>query len=184
MGADRAVGRYIAVEGPIGVGKTALARRLATEFGSRLLLEQVEENPFLRKFYDDPEKHAFQAQLFFLLERYRQQRELAQLELFSQGVVGDYLFAKDGIFASITLGPDEFQLYQQIFQLLDRRLPRPDLVVYLEARPEVLLKRLRKRDRDFERGIAPEYLEKLTEAFRDYFYNYTEAPLLVVNCSD
>lgn len=184
MAADRAAGRYIAVEGPIGVGKTALARRLATEFGSRLLLEQVEENPFLKRFYEDAEKHAFQTQLFFLLERYRQQHELAQQDLFTQGTVADYLFAKDGIFAGITLNADEFNLYQQIFRLLDQRLPRPDLVIYLEARPEVLLRRLRKRDRDFERGISPEYLQKLTEAFRNYFYNYTEAPLLVVNCSN
>src|SRR5437016_10742119 len=184
MAADRTTGRYIAVEGPIGVGKTALARRLATEFGARLLLEQVEENPFLRRFYEDPERHAFQTQLFFLLERYRRQWELGQLELFAQGIVADYLFAKDGIFAAVTLGPDEFHLYQQILQLLDRRLPRPDLVIYLEARPEVLLRRLRKRDRDFERAITPEYLERLTEAFRDCFHRYTEAPLLVVNCSD
>jgi deoxyadenosine/deoxycytidine kinase len=184
MAADRTTARYIAVEGPIGVGKTALARRLATEFGSRPLLEQVEENPFLRRFYEDPEKHALQTQLFFLLERYRQQRELGQLDLFAQGTVADYLFAKDAIFASITLGADEFQLYQQIFQLLDQRLPRPDLVIYLEARSEVLLRRLRKRDRDYERGISPEYLDKLTEAFRNYFHHYTEAPLLVVNCSD
>jgi len=184
MAADRATGRYIAVEGPIGVGKTALARRLAAEFGSRLLLEQVEENPFLRRFYEDPEKYAFQTQLFFLLERYRQQHELGQLDLFAQGTVADYLFAKDGIFAGVTLGPDEFQLYHQIFQLLDQRLPHPDLVIYLEARPEVLLRRLRKRDREFERGITQEYLEKLTEAFRSYFHHYTEAPLLVINCSD
>ncbi len=184
MAADRTTGRYIAVEGPIGVGKTALARRLATEFGARLLLEQVEENPFLRRFYEDPEKYAFQTQLNFLLERYRQQQELTQVELFQQGLVADYLFAKDGIFAALTLGPDEFHLYQQIFQLLDRRLPRPDLVIYLEARPDVLLRRLRKRDREFERGIRPEYLERLTEAFRSYFHQYTEAPLLVVNCSD
>jgi deoxyadenosine/deoxycytidine kinase len=184
MAAERATGRYIAVEGPIGVGKTALARRLAAEFGSRLLLEQIEENPFLRRFYDDPDKYAFQTQLFFLLERYRQQCELGQLDLFAQGTVADYLFAKDGIFAGVTLGPDEFQLYHQIYELLDQRLPRPDLVIYLEARPEVLLRRLRKRDRDFERGITQEYLEKLTEAFRTYFHRYTEAPLLVVNCSD
>jgi deoxyadenosine/deoxycytidine kinase len=184
MAAVRATGRYIAVEGAIGVGKTALARRLATEFGARLLLEQVEENPFLRRFYEDPEKYAFQTQLFFLLERYRQQRELAQLDLFGQGVVADHLFAKDGIFAAVTLGADEFQLYQQIYQLLDQRLPRPDLVIYLEARPEVLLKHIAKRDRDFERNIRPGYLEKLTEAFRNYFHHYTETPLLVVNCSD
>jgi deoxyadenosine/deoxycytidine kinase len=184
MAADRTAARYIAVEGPIGVGKTALARRLAAEFGSRLLLEQVEENPFLRKFYEAPGKHAFQTQLYFLLERYRQQRELGQLDLFAQGIVSDYLFAKDGIFAGLTLDSDEFQLYQQIFQLLDRRLPRPDLVIYLEARPEVLLRRLRKRDRDYERNISPEYLERLTEAFRNYFHHYTDAPLLLVNCSD
>jgi deoxyguanosine kinase len=184
MAADRTTGRYIAVEGPIGVGKTALARRLAAEFGSRLLLEQVEENPFLRRFYEEPERYAFQTQLFFLLERYRQQHELGQLDLFSQGTVADYLFAKDAIFAALTLNADEFQLYQQIYQLLDRRLPRPDLVIYLEARPEVLLRRLRKRDRDFERGISPEYLGRLTEAFREYFHHYTETPLLVVNCSD
>jgi deoxyadenosine/deoxycytidine kinase len=184
MGADRTTARYIAVEGPIGVGKTALARRLATEFGSRLVLEQVDENPFLKRFYENPEQHALQAQLFFLLERYRQQLELGQLDLFSQGTVADYLFAKDAIFAGITLNADEFQLYQQIFQLLDQRLPRPDLVIYLEARPEVLLRRLRKRDREYERRIGPEYLEKLTEAFRAYFHRYSEAPLLVVNCSD
>ena len=184
MAADRTTGRYIAVEGPIGVGKTALARRLATEFGMRLLLEQVEENPFLRKFYEEPERYAFQTQLFFLLERYRQQSELGQLDLFEQGTVADYLFAKDAIFAALTLNADEFQLYQQIFQLLDRRLPRPDLVIYLEARPEVLLRRLRKRDRDFERGLTPEYLGRLTEAFREYFHHYAETPLLVINCSD
>jgi deoxyguanosine kinase len=184
MAADRTAARYIAVEGPIGVGKTALARRLAAAYGARLLLEQAEENPFLRKFYEDPGKHAFQTQLFFLLERYRQQRELGQLELFSQGVVADYLFAKDGIFAALTLDSDELQLYQQIYRLLDRSLPRPDLVIYLEARPEVLLRRLRKRDRDYERNISPEYLERLTEAFRNYFHHYTDAPLLLVNCSD
>ena len=184
MAADRTGGRYIAVEGPIGVGKTALARRLASEFGSRLVLEHVDENPFLRKFYDDAGKHAFQTQLFFLLERYRQQLELGQRELFTQGVVADYLFAKDGIFASITLSAEEFHLYQQIFQLLDQQLPRPDLVIYLEARPEVLLRRLKKRDRDYERGISPEYLQKVTEGFRNYFHHYSAAPLLVINCSD
>src|SRR5438552_12461564 len=135
MAADWTTGRYIAVEGPIGVGKTALARRLATEFGARLLLEQVEENPFLRKFYEDPEKHAFQTQLFFLLERYRQQHTIEQLDLFSKGTVADYMFARDAIFAQVTLNPDEFRLYQQIYELLDRQLPRPDLVIYLEARP-------------------------------------------------
>ena len=184
MGADRRVGRYIAVEGPIGVGKTALARRLATEFGSDLVLERVEDNPFLRKFYEHPERHAFQTQLFFTLERYRQQQELAAQGAGPGGAVSDYLFAKDGIFAGVTLGPDELALYRQIFRLLDAQMPRPDLVIYLEARTDVLVRRIRRRDRDFERGITPEYLERLTQAFRSFFHHYTEAPLLVINCSE
>jgi deoxyguanosine kinase len=184
LAADRTSARYIAVEGPIGVGKTALARRLANEFGSRLVLEHVEENPFLKRFYEDAGKHAFQTQLFFLLERWRQQRELGQLDLFSEGTVADYLFAKDTVFAGITLGPDELGLYQRIFQLLDREIPRPDLVIYLEARPEILLRRIRKRGREYERAVTQEYLERLTEAFRAYFHDYTDAPLLVVNCSN
>jgi deoxyadenosine/deoxycytidine kinase len=184
MGADRRVGRYIAVEGPIGVGKTALARRLATEFGSDLVLERVEDNPFLRKFYEHPERHAFQTQLFFTLERYRQQQELAAQGVGAGGAISDYLFAKDAIFAGVTLGPDELALYRQIFHLLDAQMPRPDLVIYLEARTDVLVRRIRKRDRDFERGITPEYLERLTQAFRSFFHHYTEAPLLVINCSE
>jgi deoxyguanosine kinase len=184
MGVDRRVGRYIAVEGPIGVGKTALARRLATEFGSDLVLERIEDNPFLRKFYEHPERHAFQTQLFFTLERYRQQQDLAAQGVGPAGAVSDYLFAKDGIFAGVTLGPDELALYRQIFQLLDAQMPRPDLVIYLEARTDVLVRRIRKRDRDFERGITPEYLERLTQAFRSFFHHYTEAPLLVINCSE
>jgi deoxyguanosine kinase len=184
MAADRTTARYIAVEGPIGVGKTALARRIAAEFGSRLVLEHVEENPFLKRFYEDAGKHAFQTQLFFLLERWRQQRELGQLDLFSEGTVADYLFAKDNLFAQLTLGSDELSLYQRIFHLLDREIARPDLVIYLEARPEVLLRRIRKRGRDYERAVTQEYLERLTEAFREYFHNFTDAPLLVINCSD
>ena len=181
--ADR-TGRYIAVEGPIGVGKTALARRLAADFGAQLLLEQVDDNPFLRKFYEDPARHAFQTQLFFLLERYRQQRGLQENGLPAQGLVADYLFAKDGIFAGVTLNGDEGTLYTQIFQLLHHQIPRPDLVIYLEARPEVLLRRIKKRGLEYERPITKDYLERLTEAFRSFFHNYTDAPLLVVNSSD
>jgi len=184
MGADRGAGRYIAVEGPIGVGKTALARRLAAEFGSELILERVEDNPFLRKFYEHPERYALQTQLFFTLERYREQRELEGRGVGAAGAVSDYLFAKDAIFAGVTLGQDELALYRQIFQLLDAQIPRPNLVIYLEARSDVLLRRIRKRDRDFERGISPEYLERLTQAFRSFFHHYTEAPLLVINCSE
>jgi len=181
MGVDRAAGRYIAVEGPIGVGKTALARRLANEFGVPLVLEQGDDNPFLRRFYEEPRKYAFQAQLFFLLERYRQQQDLGGNE---DGVVADYLFARDAIFAAVTLEADELALYNQVYTLLGSRIRKPDLVIYLEARPDVLLRRIRKRDRDFERDISPLYLERLTEAFRAFFHQYTEAPLLVINCSD
>ena len=184
MGAERSTGRYIAVEGPIGVGKTALARRLAEAFGSELLPEREEANPFLRKFYEDPERYALETQLSFTLDRYRQQQDLARRGVGPGGVVADYLFAKDGIFAGVTLADDELGLYRQIFQLLDAQMLRPDLVVFLEARTDVLVRRIRKRHRDFERGITPEYLGRLTDAFRSFFYQYTDTPLLVINCSE
>jgi len=176
--------RYIAVEGPIGVGKTALARRLATEFGSQLILEEVDDNQFLGKFYEDPARYALHAQLFFLLERYRQQQGLDYAVLAERGGVADYLFAKDAIFAGVTLQEEELALYRQVYRLLDAQIPKPDLVVYLEARPDVLLERIKKRGRDFERAIDADYLERLTEAFRSFFHHYDEAPLLVINCSD
>jgi deoxyguanosine kinase len=176
--------RYIVVEGPLGVGKSTLARLLAEELQARPVLEQVEENPFLRKFYDEPGIYAFQTQLFFLLSRYRQQRALAQQDLFAQNTVADYLFAKDQIFAQATLEADELALYKQLFGLLDSRLPKPDLVVYLQARADVLMERLRKRDRDYERRIAPEYVQRIAEAYRDFFFYYDETPLLVINSSD
>lgn len=175
--------RYIAVEGPIGVGKTTLASLLASELGMRPLLEQVEDNPFLRRFYEQPRAWAFQTQLFFLLSRYRQQSLLRQGELFEAGLVADYLFAKDQIFAQVNLQGEELALYRQIYQLLDSRLPKPDLVVYLEARPEVLIERLRKRDRDYERRISREYLEALAEAYREFFFGYKATPLLVADVS-
>jgi deoxyadenosine/deoxycytidine kinase len=183
-GGDVRGGRYIAVEGPIGVGKTTLSRALGTEFDARVVFEQVEENPFLRRFYEEPRTYAFQAQLFFLLSRYRQQRQLAQQDLFNQSTVADYLFAKDHIFAQINLDGDELALYRQLFNLLNSRLPKPDLVVYLQARGEVLFERLRKRDRDYERRITPTYVDKIAEAYRDFFFYYDETPLLVVDSSE
>ena len=176
--------RYIVVEGPIGVGKTSLAKILAGEFHARTLFERVEENPFLPKFYEDPGTYAFQNQIFFLLSRYQQQRELIQQELFRQNTVADYLFAKDKIFASITLSAGELNLYHQIYQLLDPRLPKPDLVVYLQARPEVLYKRIEKRDKRYERGVTLEYLTEVAQAYNQFFFRYDESPLLVVNTSE
>jgi deoxyadenosine/deoxycytidine kinase len=176
--------KYIAVEGPIGVGKTSLARLLAEELEGRVVLEQVEENPFLKKFYDDPKVYAFQTQLFFLLSRFRQQMALAQGDLFRQTTVTDYLFAKDQIFAQVNLQGDEWALYRQVYSLLDPRLPKPDLVIYLQARPEILMERLRKRDRDYERHIPREYVERIAEAYRYFFFHYRETPLLVADVSE
>ncbi len=176
--------RYIVVEGPIGVGKTSLAKSLASEFQARSVFERVEENPFLAKFYEDRETYAFQNQLFFLLSRYRQQRDLSQQELFTQNTISDYLFAKDKIFATLTLSSEELNLYDQIYQLLDTRVPKPDLVVYLQARPEVLYKRVKKRDKNYERNLTLEYLKEVAQSYNRFFFHYDETPLLVVNTSE
>ena len=176
--------RYIAIEGPIGVGKTTLATVMADRLGGRVVLEAVEENPFLPGFYQDRKKHAFQAQIFFLLSRFQQQQELFQQDLFNQVTIADYLFAKDRIFASLTLDPNELALYERIWQVLGARVVKPDLVVYLQARPEVLAARIRKRGRDFERSVSGEYLEQVSRAYGDFFFHYEDTPLLVVNTSD
>jgi deoxyadenosine/deoxycytidine kinase len=175
---------YIAIEGPIGVGKTSLAQAIAKELGARLLLEDSDGNPFLPRFYQDPDKYAFPAQLYFLLSRYNQQRELMQADLFAQATVADHLFAKDRIFAAINLSPDEFQLYENVYNLLDAKMAKPDLVVYVRAAVSVLAERLRKRNRDFERYISLDYLERVSSAYRDFFFYYDEAPLLVVDTSE
>ena len=175
--------KYIVVEGPIGVGKTSLAKMLAMEFQARRVFERVEDNPFLPKFYKSRETYAFQNQTFFLLNRYQQQMDLAQQNLFNQNTVADYLFAKDQIFATLTLSAEELNLYQQIYVLLNTRVPKPDLVVYLQARPEVLYKRVKKRDKKFERGVTFEYLTEVSQAYNQFFFHYDETPLLVVNTS-
>jgi deoxyguanosine kinase len=177
-------GKYIVVEGPIGVGKTSLAKILANEFQARTVFERVEDNPFLPKFYKARETYAFQNQTFFLLNRYQQQMELSQQDLFNQSIVADYLFAKDNIFATLTLSNEELKLYQQIYALLNTRVPRPDLVVYLQARPEVLYKRLKKRDKKYERGVTFEYLSEVAQAYNQFFFHYEQTPLLVVNTSE
>lgn len=176
--------RYIAIEGPIGVGKSSLVELLARDFNGRTLLEEVDGNPFLPRFYGDIKKFAFQTQLFFLLSRYQQQKEMFQQELFSTTVVSDYLFAKDRIFAYLNLDENELSLYEQVYRLLDTRIPKPDLVIYLQASTEVLLKRIGKRNKDFERGIKEDYLERLVEAYNRYFFYYSDTPLLVVNTTD
>ncbi len=176
--------RYIAIEGPIGVGKTIFAQMLAKELKGRILLEKAEENPFLAKFYHQPEPYAFQTQLFFLFSRYRQQQELFQLDLFSKSTIVDYLYAKDKIFASINLNDEEFNLYQQIQQLLTAQIPKPDLVIYLQAEPKTLFQRIKRRGRDFEKEIEEEYLQVLIENYNQFFFNYNESPLLVIQTDD
>jgi deoxyadenosine/deoxycytidine kinase len=173
--------RYIAIEGPIGVGKTSLAKRLAEAIGAAVLLEVTEENPFLGNFYSNTKQYAFQTQLFFLLSRYRQQLDLAQLDLFQSSLVSDYVFAKDRIFAYATLDSDELALYEEIYSLLRARIPSPDLVIFLQADTDVLIERIGIRQRDFERDISPEYLERINEAYNHFFFRYAESPLLIVN---
>jgi len=174
---------FIAIDGPIGAGKTSLSQLLARELGARLLLEVVEENPFLARFYENPERYAFSAQTFFLLSRYKQLQELAQGALFAPHTVADYLFDKDFIFASLNLRGDEWELYQGLYDQLRPKLPRPDLTVYLRAAPELLLGRIAKRGRPFEQGMEAGYLERLGHAYDEHFRHY-DAPLRVVEASD
>jgi deoxyguanosine kinase len=174
---------YIVVEGPIGAGKTSLSRLLAQEVAARLMLEVVEENPFLAPFYEDPEGYAFKVQVFFLLSRYKQIQDLNQGALFYEHTVSDYLFDKDFIFASLNLKGDEWELYQELYQQLKPKLAQPDLVVYLRARPDLLLQRIAKRNRSFERNIEAAYLRALGNAYDDYFAHY-QGPLHVIEAAD
>jgi deoxyadenosine/deoxycytidine kinase len=172
---------YVAIEGVIGVGKTTLATMLAKKWGAHLKLEVVEENPFLAKFYTDMRGFAFQTQFFFLLSRHKQQLELKQYDLFMERVVSDYLFAKDRIFANITLDDNELALYKRLAELVERDIPKPDVVVYLQASAGVLLDRIRRRGREFERDMSREYIETLNEAYNYFFFHYSDTPLIVVN---
>ena len=175
---------YIAVEGAIGVGKTSLARLISEEVGAKLICEQVDENPFLKSFYGDRKKYSFQTQTYFLLSRYKQQQELNQRDLFSSIIVSDYIFAKDRIFAHMNLDENEIALYEQIYTLLDAKLPKPDLLIYLHARPEVLRQRVEIRNREYEKNIDNKYLEALVHAYNEYFFHYDETPLLVIDSSE
>ena len=173
--------RYVVVEGPIGVGKTSLARRLAEHSGATALLEKPQDNPFLTYFYQDPARHALPTQLFFLFQRINEVRDLAQMDLFHTTTVADYLFDKDALFARLNLSDDEFSLYQNIYRNLAPQAPPPDLVIYLQATPETLIERVRRRSIAYERQISDTYLTHLSQAYSDFFYHYTAAPVLIVN---
>jgi len=172
---------YIVVEGPIGVGKTSLARRLADRLQANLVLERPEQNPFLPRFYQDMSRFALPAQLFFLFQRIVQLRELAQLDLFKRFTVCDFLLEKDPLFARLTLSGDELHLYQQIFDALKPQAPRPGLVIYLQAQAETLIERVRRRGVEFERLITPEYLATLADSYSRFFYHFSGSPVLIVN---
>jgi deoxyadenosine/deoxycytidine kinase len=176
--------RYIVVEGPIGVGKTSLVERLTERLGARKLLEAADDNPFLSEFYKDADRYAFQTQLWFLLNRFRQQQELAQGGPLRQTLVADYLFAKDKIFAYLTLEDHELTLYERVHALLQVQVPTPDLVLFLQASTEALLQRIGIRGKPYEREIRRAYLDELNAAYTHFFFHYSASPLLVVNTSD
>ena len=173
--------RYLVVEGPIGAGKTSLARRLASRLSADLLLEQPAENPFIARFYQDMARYALPTQLFFLFQRARMIEPLKQPDMFSRPTVADFLLDKDLLFARVTLSGDEFALYQKIYESLRPQAPAPELVVYLQASPAVLVERVKRRAAGFERGISEEYLALLVESYARFFYHYTSSPVLIVN---
>ena len=173
--------RHIVIEGPIGVGKTSLARRLAPTVGAQLLLEEPGENPFLERFYRDPARYALATQMFFLFQRVRQMTDLAQLDLFRQHIVTDFLLAKDALFARLTLAEDELRLYERTYAALSPQAPAPDLVIYLQAPADALIERVMRRGQPAEAGISEAYLKSLIDGYVRFFHGYDEAPLLVVN---
>ena len=173
--------RYIVVEGPIGAGKTSLARRIAASMGAQTLLEQPEENPFLERFYRDAKRYALPTQMFFLFQRMNQLRDLAQIDLFSAPVVSDFLIDKDPIFAALTLDDDELNLYRQMYDHFSQSSPRADLVIYLQAAPTTLAERIKRRGVTSESDISETYLQRVCESYSRFFHHYESSPLLIVN---
>ncbi len=172
---------YIAIEGVIGAGKTSLAHLLQQKIGGRLVLEVFEENPFLEDFYRDPEHYAFQTQIFFLLSRYRQQEEIMQYDLFERRIISDYMFVKDRIFATLNLNEKEMALYNMLANILEKRIVKPDLAIYLKASTKRLMRNIRRRGRPYERNITEEYIDSLNRLYEEYFWNYSATPLLIIN---
>ncbi len=173
--------RYVAVEGVIGVGKTSLAAQLVDAIGGRLFLEEFEENPFLEEFYKDPEHYSFQTQIYFLLSRYRQQERIMQYDLFEHRIIADYMFNKDRIFATLNLNEREMTLYNMVAHILEKKIVKPDLAIYLRASTERLMNLIHNRGRKYERNIQIEYIDALNRLYDEYFWNYAGTPLLIIN---
>ncbi len=173
--------RYIAVEGVIGVGKTTLAKKLRDALSGKLFLEEFEENPFLKEFYGDPKRFAFQTQLFFLLSRYKQQEKIVQYDLFQERMIADYMFQKDRIFATLNLDDKEFSLYNMLARILEKQVTKPDLAIYLRARTDRLLENIAKRGRPYEQDMQRDYLTSLNRLYDEFFWNYDETPVLILN---
>jgi len=176
--------KYIAIEGVIGAGKSSLANLLASKLGANLVLEEFELNPFLEKFYDDRKRYAFQTQMFFLINRFKQQQQIMQPNLFLNYIVSDYIFDKDRIFAYLNLSGEELKLYETIFPLLERDIPKPDLVIFLQSSTDRLLQNIKKRDRKIEKSLSINYLDELSDAYNSFFFKYNKTPLLIVNTSE
>ena len=175
---------YVAIEGVIGVGKTSLSGLLEERLNAKLVLEKFDENPFLSDFYIDPERYAFQTQLFFLLSRYRQQQELRQINVFHNLIISDYMFVKDRLFASLNLDEKEMSLYDSIAKILEKNIINPDLVIYLQADTQRLMERIVMRDREFEKNMSPDYIEGLNQVYNEYFFRFQDCPLLIINTND
>jgi len=176
--------KYIAIEGVIGAGKTSLAKMLADKLSAKLVFEEFEDNPFLEKFYDDRKRHAFQTQMFFLINRFKQQEQFNQEDLFTEFVVSDYIFDKDQIFAYLNLSGEELKLYESIFPLLKRDLRQFDLVIFLQASVDRLIYNIKKRGRPIEKNLTRTYIRELSEAYNNFFFKYSSSPLLIVNTTD
>jgi deoxyadenosine/deoxycytidine kinase len=176
--------KYIAIEGVIGAGKTSLARKIKDKLNANIIFEQFEQNPFLEKFYNDRKRFAFQTQMFFLINRYKQQQGLQQEDLFSNFLVCDYIFEKDRVFAYLNLSGEELKLYESIFPLLNRNLRKPDLVVYLQSNIDRLMYNIKSRGRRIERNLTRSYIDELSEAYNYFFFRYTSTPLLIVNSTE
>ncbi|OGW06552.1 MAG: deoxyadenosine kinase [Nitrospinae bacterium RIFCSPLOWO2_01_FULL_39_10] len=176
--------RYIAIEGPIGVGKTSLVQLLGEYFNAHTVLETVEDNPFLEGFYRNRERYAFQTEMFFLLSRYRQQMSLSQYNLFNRVTITDYIIDRNRIFAYINLNNEEIRLYEDVYSILKHKIPKPDLLLYLQADIDTLKKRIKMRGRVFEKNISDEYLDEVNKAFNNYFFHYTQSPILIVNANE